>query len=463
MIRENTIHTIDEKLFKPVRKKTVTKIDFIRRVIRQTLIESTCHGLPKFAMSKSFVIKYTWLLTAFVFTGICSYFIIEEVFSYFSYQVNSHTKKFYEMPTVFPTVTICNKNMYTTEHAHNFVERTLAENNLTIETYFKTSHHMDIYATSLNRNYSNAFRKKLGKSINEFILFCKYDDEFCNLTQNFIWVYDKNYGNCFKFNHDLHKPKMSTFSGKFYGLILTLDVDILKDLKIFSQNMGAVIKLENGSNELDLPISFETNIVVDRVYAKQLLSPYSLCFFENGEWPKSFNTDLYDIFLKYGIPYNQKDCIELCYQNLAISYCSCLDRQSIFLPSWDYCYKSDDVKCLIRAYERFKQDGNSYVHDKCVSSCPLECNSTSFQMSSSFSQITLNAASTVRVNIFYESLSYIEISETEAKSAIDLISEIGGIMGLFLGLSFMSFMEFFEMLFRILLILIRNQNDFDNI
>ena len=470
-MRENIIHALEEintakddnnKLYNETTRKGDNKRDKVKYILKETLLKSTCHGLPNFVQSKVSLFKFIWLLTTFVFTGVCSYFIIEEFVSFFNYHVNSHTRKVYEMPTTFPTVTVCNKNMFTTEHALNFIKQTLAENNLTMDSYFRAGQHMDMYAASLAKNYSDSYRQKLSKPMHEFILSCRFDDEDCNIGEDFVWLYDKNYGNCFKFNSDLSRPKLTTFPGKFYGLMLTLDVQVLKELMNFSQNIGAVIKLDNGSNELDLPVSFETNIVVDRVYARQMMSPYSLCNYEDT-WPNAFNSDLFDTFRQNLMTYSQKDCIELCYQNLAVVQCRCLDRQSIPLPGMDYCYKTEDVKCLVKAYESYKLNDNSYVYDKCMKSCPLECNNTNFQMSSSFSQLSVNSNVTVKVNIFYETLSYLEITESEAMTVIDLVSSIGGIMGLFLGVSFMSFMEFFEMLFRIGLVLLRDKNDLNNI
>ena len=53
----------------------------------------------------------------------------------------------------------------------------------------------------------------------------------------------------------------------------------------------------------------------------------------------------------------------------------------------------------------------------------------------------------VGFNIFYDSLSYKTIEESAKTGWIDLISNIGGTLGLFLGISLLSFGEILEILF----------------
>ena len=59
----------------------------------------------------------------------------------------------------------------------------------------------------------------------------------------------------------------------------------------------------------------------------------------------------------------------------------------------------------------------------------------------------------MNVKIFYEGLYYTEISETESQTVFDLISTIGGTMGLFIGIILLSFIEILEILIEILILL----------
>ena len=62
----------------------------------------------------------------------------------------------------------------------------------------------------------------------------------------------------------------------------------------------------------------------------------------------------------------------------------------------------------------------------------------------------------VAINIFYPYLEYTEISETPKTSWFDLVSQVGGSLGVFLGLSVFHFLEVFEIIFLIFYILLKN-------
>ena len=57
----------------------------------------------------------------------------------------------------------------------------------------------------------------------------------------------------------------------------------------------------------------------------------------------------------------------------------------------------------------------------------------------------------LRVNIFYDSLSYTHITESVSMTGVSLLATIGGFMGMFLGMSLMTLVEILEILLRIIL------------
>ena len=61
--------------------------------------------------------------------------------------------------------------------------------------------------------------------------------------------------------------------------------------------------------------------------------------------------------------------------------------------------------------------------------------------------------SAVGVFIYYSDLKYTLIKENKKMILVDLISSIGGTLGLFIGISFLSFLEIFEILFEVVLLL----------
>jgi len=61
--------------------------------------------------------------------------------------------------------------------------------------------------------------------------------------------------------------------------------------------------------------------------------------------------------------------------------------------------------------------------------------------------------SVVSLNVYYDQLSYTQISKEAKLDLVDLISGIGGLLGLFLGISFLSFAEFIEMIIETIVII----------
>jgi uncharacterized membrane protein len=57
----------------------------------------------------------------------------------------------------------------------------------------------------------------------------------------------------------------------------------------------------------------------------------------------------------------------------------------------------------------------------------------------------------VKINIFYDSLSYTQITESVKMNKVSLLASIGGFMGMFLGMSLMTFIEILELLVRLIL------------
>ena len=126
---------------------------------------------------------------------------------------------------------------------------------------------------------------------------------------------------------------------------------------------------------------------------------------------------------------------------------------------------------------------NDFVERECLNLCPLECNRTFFDTQTSsckylgdsffdriksnprlredFLDANVSAISTqklresvVRVFVFYDSLSYVESSdETNAGTILELVSSIGGILNLFMGISVLNVFSLLEVLMDIILIL----------
>ena len=126
---------------------------------------------------------------------------------------------------------------------------------------------------------------------------------------------------------------------------------------------------------------------------------------------------------------------------------------------------------------------NNYLQDTCMPQCPLECNSTKFTYDLSFNEMLGEAyvdaikergnlggdfiqrniedtrlimASVVSLKIFYESLAYRVTSESPQMDVVSLVANIGGNLGLFLGVSLFSLSEIVTVMVEACFIRIKN-------
>ena len=130
------------------------------------------------------------------------------------------------------------------------------------------------------------------------------------------------------------------------------------------------------------------------------------------------------------------------------------------------------------------QNNQSKFFDMFVSECPLECDQMKFntQMSSQAypsremyelfkktstdydiytNDLNLNVSSYseykkyfFKINVFYESMDYTLVTLSPKLTLINLLSNLGGTIGAFLGFTLFTFLEAFEMFIQIIYILI---------
>lgn len=199
----------------------------------------------------------------------------------------------------------------------------------------------------------------------------------------------------------------------------------------------------------------------------------------------NYKSILFDFIKNSENAYRQKSCLDLCYQMSTIENCGCYDLESLKFTSDKPCHLNDtDYFCLVNNYRQFVTEENNV---NCSIECPLECVTERYQINSQFSDypsrayiksvLNENISSKkkvsdtkfsaqdeeetyqiyknqyLEVNIYFDDYKYVSISETRKTSEIDLISSIGGTLGLFIGISLLSIIEVVELIAEIILIL----------
>ncbi len=96
--------------------------------------------------------------------------------------------------------------------------------------------------------------------------------------------------------------------------------------------------------------------------------------------------------------------------------------------------------------------------EKCSNYCPLECDSMTFSYSISANNHKLFSDNYTEIYVYYKTLKYTSIIQQAKTKPEQLISNLGGYLGLFVGLSFVSLFEITEIIIEIIKILTGKRN-----
>jgi hypothetical protein len=164
-------------------------------------------------------------------------------------------------------------------------------------------------------------------------------------------------------------------------------------------------------------------------------------------------------------------------QEQIIKNCQCYDLNFPKLYDAEPCFSDDEFKCSETTTKLFL---SKEVDDNCLRFCPLECESVEYDFYSSFgnfptqnmyyllsdnlnylffgknlteSQIKDYFMKSIAIDVYYTDIGYTKISESPKTSISDLFSNVGGTLGLFVGISLLSVIEIVEILFEFVLII----------
>jgi hypothetical protein len=295
------------------------------------------------------------------------------------------------------------------------------------------------------------------------LIKCHFTEIRCS-ANDFYWYYDFNYGNCYTFNSGYnasgHRVPIRTVQkpGRFAGLYLQLFIGRPQSVYLSEFTSGIHLLISNQSLPLSLSEGINakpgtiTNVDIRKVFTNRLPEPYSECKDLN-----KFKSVLFNEIKKSNHKYRQKDCFDLCLQNIVIEKCNCYDLQFPKMFNSTPCLSKTEMNCS----ESLSSEFLYYDLNKmCSSQCPLECDSITYDLSTStanyptriYSKLVKKQSKIIRyfkneevtfdklkesllaLDINYAELKYTYISESASKTIIDLIASIGGTIGLFLGL-----------------------------
>ena len=434
----------------------------IKKCIVDLIEDSTMHGLPRIFKSKSWLVKIMWFLCFLGSTGYCVYLTLTSVFDFLDYNVVTSIETFREIPSTLPAITICNLNQYQNNNSFEFVEN----RSKLYKSFGFQNFEIDFFILNEIITLNETLKRSFSYSLDEALIKCTINNIECDSSQ-FKWIFHPALGNCFQFNTGKYsngsenKLNIINRPGLNNGLRLELFIgnpDIIFD---FIQKTGYHVIVSNQTAKLGIDEGFdvstgtETSISINRLFTKQLPLPFNDCS-SNLDHLKAMDIYLYKALTSSNNTYRQTDCFDLCYQKEVIQRCGCyltsLDKMNGMQP----CLQPLDVICSLNVWNEFLAKNFKKLYSPF---CPVECESMTFQVTATFSDYpTKNYAETylmnnskitskflnnslnyemikrsvLSLNVYFEQLSYTEIGQNAKTELVDLVSNIGGLLGLFI-------------------------------
>jgi len=376
---------------------------------------STSHGLPNIIKTDRKCLKIMWLIFFLLSSSVGIYTIIQSFINYFNFDVVTSIKVFKEIPTEFPAITF-------------FILR----------------------------------NKKANISLNDLVVECAFSRFSCNISNDISINRDK-----FGYISYTFKSQSAYIAGSVYGLQMGLnlqnisfdDTAVRDGLRIIIHNKTDDPNYYIGYSEIGFNVApgFYYEISVNKIFTYKLGSPYNNCL-KDVESIDSFDSDLFRYMIQStNYSYRYSDCLNYCggkelYKQINMTN-KIIDRWENIVAE----YPQHDGKMDIILKDAIKKG----IDESCPD-CPEECDSMKYDVSHSLTKLrpqkkvfeNLSIENYVSFTIYYEKLEYTVIDQIAQMNEFDLISNIGGNLGLFIGISFLSFAELIELLVEIICIIL---------
>jgi hypothetical protein len=423
--------------------------------------------------SGNYSLQFVWFVILLGSTGATFYLISTSIMDYLKFEVTSQIQIVNEIPAKFPTITFCDNNPFSSVDSIDYLNNISISNNVAVSDliFYYAKHHAS------SRLIDDEQRK----------LFMSWSFRMCyvynkNCDDNLHWYWSYEYGNCFQFNSGFNVTNQRIDfvnvkrEGKDFGVQIDWLPLINRNKYVTTRARGLVVFVHNNSFKPSEAFFVEsgkmTYIAVKRKVTQKYPWPYSDCIDLN-----TYKSDLFDYIKNSNKTYNtyrQQDCFELCIQKTIIDSCKCYYTKYDDLgTNVTACLNDIETDCLEEQIDAFNIEACQ------ANSCPLECDSVTYDLSFSnleyYDELTyeteigndqdikdmyalynltlsyeLFKSSCVLFTIYYPSLKYEQISESPKTQIIDLFTQIGGALGMFVSFSIFTIFELIEIFLLIL-------------
>ena len=443
-----------------------------RKNVKDYFNHATVHGLSRISRSGNWYVKLAWgvIVFSFLFGSVVTcYNILNEFLKSEAYLIHKYQKA---RSLTFPSVTVCNANNYQASKINKYFDN---KDFLNYMVYESLKNNMFIPSATYGafwaygaQNMTFMKETRSGSDTlfaNEMDGWCTFQT-FINCTKkDFIDSFYHSYlGMCKTFNRD--GKYLQRAPGPLSGLTMKLFINQEDYASMIPFDMGAgAILIVHPPNLFPDPLvdavllqpGTLTRISLTRQIYKRLPSPFpSRC------------ADGVDDYLFPGL-YTSKNCEQSCLQHELHAQCGVLDAAVTF----NLRQKGMKVPYVINNNVTAEQTAcamlfyNLILNGEIKCDCPLPCSEETLKTKTSSSKWPSKADmayyrpvlaqilnktkvseqfvsdNLLSVQIFFDSMDYLEMTEVPAISEASIFASIGGAIGLFLGASCYSIVEFF--------------------
>ncbi|XP_038619386.1 amiloride-sensitive sodium channel subunit gamma-like [Tachyglossus aculeatus] len=306
---------------------------------------------------------------------------------------------------------------------------------------------------------------RMSYSIEEFLVTCFFDGLPCD-SRHFTLFHHPEYGNCYTFNSGKEEPVLSTsLGGSEYGLqaILYIDKEEYNPFLVSSYGVKAIVHHQDEYPYIEnkwtaIETGKATSIGMHLVKLEKSQQPHNKCTVDGSDVP---------VMNLFNANYSKEICFHSCFQMQMVEKCHCALSSQPLPPAAKYCNFDQHpqwMKCYYKLHQKFVKE-----ELECQKICKEECGSSEWELNINLAQWpsdvsekwmlpvltwdkglgpnqTLNKRDFANLNIFYKNLFQRINLEKPSTSISDLISNLGGQMGLWLSCSIVCVVEIIEVL-----------------
>ncbi|XP_078617329.1 epithelial sodium channel subunit alpha-like [Branchiostoma floridae x Branchiostoma japonicum] len=323
--------------------------------------------------------------------------------------------------------------------------------------------------SSLILELNKTSRRTMGHQYKNLVLECAYNGRSCS-SNDFKLRLDEKYGNCYTFNPDKASQRTVKDPGPAHGLQTTLYIEQDEYVPAVTPAAGVRVVIHQpgewpfpADEGFDVGPGYSTSVGLRVTTIQRLGGKYGEC------------TDGRDRDNLYPSRYSTKTCWYTCLQRLLVEKCGCGSRFIPLPKNTTAC--PVPIKSCEATWTRVVRGGgicdcppscvdNTHSGTFGFSEWPADSYEDSLRQKLSKLKIGKEAAeklmqgsldqrrNLLKLSVYFEQLNLQTITESPAYGVENLLGDLGGQLGLWLGVSVMTVLEVVELIVDIIQILL---------